>query len=139
MKYTLTVTARNAAGSGDASRTLSTADLYGKAACTDNKDSSDPAQRTYCDEDRPGRNGNEVFSEPDQSSTQVGWVDPNGSSTRKLVYCKKNGDDVNAYVYNHQKDSTWWLQINYGGKKAYIPWAWLNLENGDDIDAVATC
>jgi hypothetical protein len=139
VKYTLTVTAKNAAGSRSAARTLATANLYGKAACTDNKDSEDPAQRTYCDSDRPGRNGNEVFSKPDQGSTQVGWVNPRGNDTRKLVYCKKSGDNVDSYVYNNQKQSSWWLQISYGGKKAYIPWAWLDLENGDDIDAVATC
>jgi hypothetical protein len=139
VKYTLTVTAKNAAGSRSAARTLATANLYGKAACTDNKDSEDPAQRTYCDSDRPGRNGNEVFSKPDQGSTQVGWVNPRGDDTRKLVYCKKSGDNVDSYVYNNQKQSSWWLQISYGGKKAYIPWAWLDLENGDDIDAVATC
>jgi hypothetical protein len=141
--YKLTVTAKNAAGTVTGSKTLTTQNLFGIASCTDNKDSSDPDQQVYCDKDRPGRNGNEVFNKPDQSSTQVGWIDPKGASTRKLVYCKKSGDDVNAYVYNHfkngkQKDSPWWLLIDYKGKN-YIPYAWLNLENDDAIDAVATC
>jgi len=137
-EYTLKVTATNAAGSASASRTLTTADLYGNATCIDNKDSSDPAQRVYCDEDRSGRNGNEIFAEPDQASTQVGWVKTGTAAAHLLVYCKKSGDNVDPYVYNKHSASSWWLQIDYKGR-TYIPYAWLYLEQGDDIDAVATC
>ena len=142
VKYTLTVTAKNAAGSTSSpKRTVTTGNLFGKAACVDNKSSEDPAQHTYCDADRPGRNGNEVFVQPDQGSAQVGWVDPKGDHIQQLVYCKKSGDPVDSYVYNDHKNSSWWLQINYNGsgKRYYIPWAWLNLENGDAINQVANC
>jgi hypothetical protein len=137
--YVLKVTAKNAAGLASGSRTIKTQNLTGTATCHDNKDSSDPDQRVYCDADRSGRNGNEVFAKPDQSSTQVGWIDPGGGDTVRTVYCKKQGPDVvDSYVYNDHKKSNWWLQIDYKGKN-YIPWAWLNLGNGDDLDAVATC
>lgn len=138
--YTLTVTAKNAAGSVTGSKKLTTAELIGTATCNDNKSSSDPDQRVYCDADRAGRNGNEVFAVPDQSGRQVGWINPAGSSTDVAVYCKKQGPDVvDSYVYNDHKKSNWWLQIDYKGRN-YIPWAWLNL-NGikDDIGSVATC
>jgi hypothetical protein len=135
--YTLTVTAKNAAGSATGSKTLTTANLYGAATCINNTSSSDPAQHVYCDKDVDGRNGNEIFSVTRQdNSKQVGWV-KNG--TRLQAYCKKAGDDVDSYVYNHQKKSTWWIRIAYAGKKPYIPWAWLNLAGGDDIDGLATC
>lgn len=30
------------------------------------------------------------------------------------------------------------MQVEYEGKN-YIPWAWLNLEGGDDINVLPTC
>ena len=41
-----------------------------------------------------------------------------------------------AYIYNNDKRSTWWIQVNYSGKN-YIPWAWLNLDGGDDMQRPA--
>ena len=131
--YTLTVSATNAAGTVTATRTQSTQDLYGTATCNDGE-KGDTA--TYCDADVPGRNGNEVFSVPRQDNTkQVGWAKP---GTRLQAYCKKSGEEIYAYIYNDNKRSTWWVQVNYEGRN-YIPWAWLNLDGGDDINALATC
>ncbi|MFY1703067.1 MULTISPECIES: fibronectin type III domain-containing protein [Micromonospora] len=131
--YTFTVTASNAAGKGTATRKQSTPALYGIATC---KNGSEPEQRDYCDKDRDGRNGNEVFEVPRQDDDrQAGWAKP---GTRLKAYCRKQGEEVYAYVYNNDKRSTWWVQVEYRGKN-YIPWAWLNLEGGDKINVLPTC
>ncbi len=132
-KYTFTVTATNAAGSGTGRRDQTTDPVYGIATCR-NGENGDTA--TYCDRDREGRNGNELFSVTRQDNDkQVGWA-PNG--TRLKAFCKKRGEDVDSYIYNNQKQSTWWIQVDYKGKN-YIPWAWLNLEGGDDLDVLPAC
>ena len=110
-----------------------TADLYGTATCI-NGQNGDTA--TYCDADVAGRNGNEIWKTPSQQGTQVGWV-KNG--TRLKAYCKSlGGDSVDSYIYNHQKKSTTWILVNYQGKN-YIPWAWLNLDGGDDLNDLPKC
>ncbi|MFC4069070.1 fibronectin type III domain-containing protein [Actinoplanes subglobosus] len=131
--YTFTVTAKNAAGSAAKGMAKTTDALYGTATCI-NGDSGD--QRTYCDSDVDGRNGNEIFKVARQDDDeQAGWV-KNG--TRLKTYCKKAGEEVYAYVYNDNKRSTWWVQVDYKGK-TYIPWAWLNLDGGDDLADLSTC
>ncbi|MEW2330271.1 fibronectin type III domain-containing protein [Micromonospora chersina] len=132
--YTVTVTATNAAGAGTATRAQSTDPVYGVATC---KNGSSGAEATYCNSDRAGqRNGNEIFEITQQvDSRQAGWV-PDG--TRLRTFCKKQGEEVYAYIYNNDKRSTWWVQIDYKGK-TYIPWAWLNLEGGDNLNLLPTC
>jgi predicted RNA-binding protein with TRAM domain len=132
-KYTFTVTASNAAGKGTATRAQATDALYGIATCNNGPDGD---QRTYCDSDVDGRNGNEVFSVTRQDNDrQVGWAKP---GTRLKAYCKKAGENVDSWIYNNQKQSTWWVQVEYSGRN-YIPWAWLNLEGGDNINVLPTC
>jgi hypothetical protein len=132
--YTFTVTAKNAAGTATASSKNTTDNLSGTATCN-NGQNGDTA--TYCDRDVPNaRNGNEIFSITQQDNNrQVGWAKP---GTKLTAYCKKTGDEVYAYIYNNDKRSTWWVQVNYSGKN-YIPWAWLNLDGGDDINDLPTC
>jgi hypothetical protein len=131
--YTFTVTAQTAAGTSDArTRTQKTDALYGTATCN-NGESGDTAD--YCDKDRDGRNGNEIFAETSQQSKQVGWAKP---GTRLEAYCKEKGTSIDSYIYNSQKKSSWWVQVNYSGKN-YIPFAWLNLDGGDDINDLPTC
>ncbi|MEU9826335.1 fibronectin type III domain-containing protein [Micromonospora chersina] len=131
--YTVTVTATNAAGNGTATRAQSTDPVYGVATC---KNGSSGAEATYCNSDRDGRNGNEIFEITQQvDSRQAGWV-PDG--TRLRTFCKKQGEEVYAYIYNNDKRSTWWVQVDYKGK-TYIPWAWLNLEGGDNLNLLPTC
>ncbi|WP_092546292.1 fibronectin type III domain-containing protein [Actinoplanes derwentensis] len=131
--YTFTVTAKNAAGNAAKAATKTTDDLYGTATCI-NGDSGD--QKTYCNSDVDGRNGNEIFKGTTQTdSQQAGWV-KNG--TRLKTYCKKNGEEVYAFVYNDNKRSSVWIQVAYEGK-TYIPWAWLNLDGGDDLGNLPTC
>jgi hypothetical protein len=133
--YSFTVTATNAAGSGTAKRTQATDAVYGIATCKNGKE-GDTA--TYCSKERPNaRNGNEIFKVTQQDDDrQAGWV-PNG--TRLKAYCKKTGgEEVYAYIYNNDKRSTTWIQVEYEGKN-YIPWAWLNLEGGDDLSILPNC
>ncbi|MEU4237731.1 fibronectin type III domain-containing protein [Actinoplanes sp. NPDC026619] len=131
--YTFTVTAKNAAGSVTAKSAKTTDYRYGIATCN-NGENGDTA--TYCNKDVDGRNGNEIFSGTAQDDDkQVGWAKP---GTRLQAYCKKSGKSVYAYIYNSNKESTWWVQVNYSGKN-YIPWAWLNLEGGDDLADLPTC
>ncbi|GAB1646257.1 hypothetical protein KRMM14A1259_66800 [Krasilnikovia sp. MM14-A1259] len=132
-RYTFTVSAKNAAGTVSKARVQQTDALYGTATCN-NGENGDTAH--YCDKDVDGRNGNEIFSVTRQDNAkQVGWAKP---GTRLEAYCKKSGEEVYAYIYNHDKRSTWWIQVNYAGKN-YIPWAWLNLDGGDDLGNLPTC
>ncbi|MBB5825556.1 fibronectin type III domain-containing protein [Micromonospora carbonacea] len=131
--YTATVTASNAAGEGTARRAQSTDPLYGVATCNNGPDGD---QRTYCNKDVDGRNGNEIFSVPRQDNDkQVGWARP---GTRLKAYCKRQGESVDSWIYNDQKQSSWWVRVEFEGKN-YIPWAWLNLEGGDNINVLPTC
>ncbi|WBB82271.1 fibronectin type III domain-containing protein [Micromonospora sp. WMMD882] len=131
--YAVTVTATNAAGKGTAKATQQTEPLYGTATCVNGPDG---AQRTYCDRDVDGRNGNEVFEVPRQDNDrQAGWARP---GTRLLAYCKVKGEHVDSWIYNDQKASTWWVRVNHQGKN-YIPWAWLNLDGGDKITVLPDC
>ena len=132
--YSFTVSAKNAAGTATASRRQTTQALYGTATCN-NGSQGDTTH--YCDADVPGRNGNEIFSVTQQDNNkQVGWARP---GTRLQAHCRRAGEEVYAYIYNDDKRSTWWVQINYGGGRPYIPWAWLNLDGGDNINDLPTC
>ena len=87
--HTFTVTATNAAGKGTATRVQATAALYGTATCVNG---SDGDQRTYCNADVDGRNGNEVFAVPRQDNDrQVGWAKP---GSRLKAYCRQSGENV---------------------------------------------
>ena len=132
--YTFTVTAKTAAGTSEPKAKAQKTDaLYGTARCI-NGENGDTA--TYCDADVAGRNGNEIFSITQQDNDkQVGWVE---NGTRLEAYCKKKGDNIDSYIYNSHKESTWWIQVNYKGKN-YIPFAWLNLDGGDDVNDLPTC
>ncbi|MFC7550727.1 fibronectin type III domain-containing protein [Plantactinospora sp. GCM10030261] len=133
--YTFTVSARNAAGTGTAKRDATTSVLLGTATCNNG---SSGAEATYCDKDRPNaRNGNEVFRNTRQDNDeQVGWAKP---GTRHEARCKKSGEEVYAYIYNNEKRSTWWIRIKWGSGTAYIPWAWLNLDGGDNLNVLPNC
>ncbi len=105
--YTLTVTAKTAAGTSDARTSNQTTDaLFGTATCK-NGEEGDTAD--YCDKDREGRNGNEVFSVTRQDNDkQVGWAKP---GSRLEAYCKKKGSNIDSYIYNNHQASDWWVQV----------------------------
>jgi hypothetical protein len=131
--YSATVTVSNAAGSASAGRAQATEALFGVATCR-NGQSGDTA--TYCNAEVPGRNGNEIFEVTSQNDDrQAGWV---SNGTRLKAFCKASGEEVYAYIYNKDKRSTWWIQVDYKGRN-YIPFAWLNLENKDNVNALPNC
>ncbi|MEV6302689.1 fibronectin type III domain-containing protein [Actinoplanes sp. NPDC051861] len=131
--YTFTVSAKNAAGTTTKTSTKTTDALYGTATCING---STGDQRTYCNADVDGRNGNEIFKVTRQvDAQQAGWV-KNG--TKLKAFCKASGDEVYAFVYNNDKRSTTWIQVDYEGK-TYIPWAWFNLDGGDDLGDLPAC
>jgi hypothetical protein len=132
--YTFTITATNVAGAAEATAKTTTDDLYGTATCHDGEN-GDTA--TYCDKDVSGRNGNEIFSVTEQDNDkQVGWAKP---GTKLQAYCKKSGSEIDSYIYNSHKKSTWWIQVNYSGKN-YIPWAWLNFADDEaTLNALPGC
>ncbi|MEU8287613.1 fibronectin type III domain-containing protein [Micromonospora sp. NPDC048905] len=132
--YAFTVTATNAAGKGTATKGETTQPLYGIATC---RNGASGPEASYCTREVAGaRNGNEIFKVTEQDNDrQAGWV---ANGTRLKAFCKKSGEEVYAYIYNNDKRSTWWVQVEYEGKN-YIPWAWLNLEGGDNINVLPTC
>lgn len=131
--YTLTVTAKNAAGTVTKTRAQTTDALYGTARCVNGEEGE---TRTYCNDDVNGRNGNEIFEVTRQDNDrQAGWVE---NGTRLKAFCKKSGEHVDSYIYNSQKASSMWIQVDYKGKN-YIPYAWLNLDGGDDLDNLPGC
>jgi hypothetical protein len=128
--YTFTISATNVAGTTEATADAKTDILNGTAACKD-QDTTDPATSTYCDKDRTGRNGDEIFSVASQDNDkQVGWAKP---GTTLQAYCKKSGSEIDSYIYNDNKKSTWWIRVDYSGKN-YIPWAWLNFSDDSAVD-----
>ncbi|WP_203747668.1 fibronectin type III domain-containing protein [Actinoplanes cyaneus] len=122
--YTFKVTAKNAAGSVSKNSTKTTDYLGGTATCINGKTGD---QKTYCNKDVDGRNGNEIFKVTRQDDgQQAGWVE---NGTHLQAYCKDSGEEVYAFVYNDDKRSTTWIQVNYKGK-TYIPLAWFNIDGG---------
>jgi hypothetical protein len=47
---------------------------------------------------------------------------------RYKAYCYTTGDDVYAYIYNHDKRSNLWIQIEFNGRQYYTPLAWFNVD-----------
>ncbi|MGI5152353.1 fibronectin type III domain-containing protein [Plantactinospora sp. CA-294935] len=131
--YSFTVTASNAAGDGSDKVSKATPSVFGIATC---KNGTSGAEATYCNGNGEGRDGIEIFSVPRQDNNkQVGRAKP---SSRLQAYCKVQGPEIYAYIYNNHKRSTWWVRVNFSGRN-YIPFAWLNLEGGDNINILPNC
>jgi hypothetical protein len=131
--YTFTVSAKNAAGTKTDAKAQKTDALYGTATCHNGAE-GDTA--TYCEDKPNARNGDEVFSVTRQDDDNyVGYAAP---GRRLEAYCKKSGQSIDSYIYNSHKESAWWIQVNFSGKN-YIPFAWLNLDGGDDINDLPNC
>ena len=37
------------------------------------------------------------------------------------------------------KNTAQWLRLTYQGNKAYFPWAWADLDGGDDLANIPNC
>ncbi|WP_249715019.1 fibronectin type III domain-containing protein [Rhizomonospora bruguierae] len=131
--YTFTVTASNAAGNATTSKAQATKTLQGTAYCYTS--STDPAQAAWCNDQR---NALELQSDPKQLySGQVGKT--NHGQKYDAVCRYDGGDEVYAYIYNHEKRSTTWIKIKANNGQYYTPWAWFNLDGGDDPGALPKC
>lgn len=135
--YNYTVTVQNAAGS-DTSNGLraSTPALHGTVRCQNTSQYGDP---TYCN----GGIGVYINSRQ-QTGESVGAA---RSGDRFQVFCKKDGlrgnqsgDAVlDAVAYNYNKRSAMWIQITFRGNQRYIPWIWINLDDGDNYNMLPYC
>ncbi|GIG67454.1 fibronectin type III domain-containing protein [Phytomonospora endophytica] len=119
------VTVTNAAGSATDKKNVNTNDLGGVTRCV-NYGSGDTA--VYCN------TGIRIYSGPKQSYSKTGTM-YNGD--RGTAVCKADeGDNVYAYNYNNDKQSTVFIKLSNG---SYIPWAWFNLDSGDNTGLLANC
>lgn len=119
------VTVTNAAGSATDKKNVNTNNLGGVTRCV-NYGSGDTA--VYCN------TGIRIYSGPKQSYSKTGTM-YNGD--RGTAVCKADeGDNVYAYNYNNNKQSTVFIKLSNG---SYIPWAWFNLDSGDNTGLLANC
>jgi hypothetical protein len=128
--YPFTVTASNAAGRASATGNRRTQALFGTIAC---KDTGDGA----C------TNGVGIYSSPMQDTgAATNWNGHNG--VRYEAYCQTPGGvgnqqtsaTLHAGPYNNFKTSSGWVRI---GPSRYVPWVWLNLDNGDRLGDLPRC
>jgi hypothetical protein len=127
--YTLTVS--NAAGSITKNGSVPTPALFGSVHCVTSPDIN-------CG------SGIGIYSNSRQQQSEA--VGDAKSGDRLQVFCKKagtkgdqGGPEINAARSNGGKKSSLWVQITYGAARRYIPFAWINLENGDNINALPDC
>jgi len=119
--YNLTVTAKNAIGTGEAKDSTSTQAVSGTVRCI-NGTSGD--QATYCD------TGIRTFSDASQTNgTAKRGKYASGTNFEAVCYKGSIGesgqpDAIDSYIYNSQKKSALWIRIPDG---SYIPYAWFNL------------
>lgn len=119
------VDAHNKAGWSDAvGAKVDTKRLVGRVTC---KNGPSGDQRTYCN------NGVGTYNNPTQTSTSVGRQH-NGD--RLAPVCKVKGQFREAFVYNNNKESSWWVRLPNG---AYLPYIWINLDDGDHINNLKDC
>ena len=119
------VSGRNNAGQVDLpARNASTTTVNGVVTCND-------SGGVYCD------TGIGIYTGTRQVESESPGTSQNG--TRYAAWCKKTGTNIRAVQYNGNKASTWWVQITFKGKVGYIPFAWFNLDNGDNINGLPTC
>ncbi|MEV0645407.1 fibronectin type III domain-containing protein [Phytomonospora sp. NPDC050363] len=123
--YEAVVTVTNAAGQATDKKNIVTNTLSGVVRCINGQNGE---TAVYCD------TGIAIYPQPKQSGTPDGRL-MNG--TRKEALCKADqGDKVFASHYNNNKESAWFVKISGG---SYIPWAWFNLDSGDNLDLLAQC
>jgi hypothetical protein len=135
--YNYTVTVQNPAGS-DASTGIgvSTPALHGTVRCANTNQYGDPS---YCN------GGIGVYINSRQQSGESVGAARSGNTFQ--VFCKKDGLPGNqsgdavldAVAYNYYKKSAMWIQITFRGAQRYIPWIWINLDDGDNYNMLPYC
>ncbi|GAA5188708.1 hypothetical protein GCM10023322_39990 [Rugosimonospora acidiphila] len=131
VSYTATVSAKNVAGTGTRSKSAKTTVLKGTVTCIN------PPGDTYCTTIG-------IYNHPAQQTQYTVKTSPNG--TRYQAYCQiaggvnkqtSNTTTVNSAQYNKNKKSTKWVKISTSAE--YIPYAWFNLDGGDDLSLLPSC
>jgi hypothetical protein len=129
--YTYTLTATNAAGTDTKSGSVGTAALSGTVHCVTANPGVDCSS------------GIGIYSNSRQQQSEAVGDAKNGA--RLQVFCKKagtkgdqGGPEINAAGSNGGKKSSVWAQVSYKGL-SYIPFAWINLDNNDNINALPDC
>jgi hypothetical protein len=129
--YNFTLTARNAAGQSSYTGSVGSSRVTGQVSCNDGGSG-------YC------INGVGIYRNSRQQSGEAVGSGRNGDTYD--AWCKKpgtagnqGGPTLKAAGYNNNKTSSWWVQITFAGGANYIPFIWLNLNNGDNIGALPDC
>ncbi|WP_203708474.1 fibronectin type III domain-containing protein [Asanoa iriomotensis] len=123
--YSYVASARNNAGQVDEpARNVATTAVNGVVTCND-------GGGTYCD------SGIGIYTGTRQVQSESPGTSQNGTGYQ--AWCKATGTNIRAVQYNNNKASTWWVQITFRGNANYIPFAWFNLDNGDNINGLPTC
>ncbi|GIF96513.1 fibronectin type III domain-containing protein [Catellatospora citrea] len=90
-------------------------------------------------------NGIGIYSNSRQQSNEAVGDAQNGDTFK--AFCWKQGTAGNqsgdaelfAAGENSNKRSDKWIQITYRGNQRYVPFIWLNLDDGDDYNDVPQC
>ncbi|MFC7245774.1 fibronectin type III domain-containing protein [Catellatospora aurea] len=127
--FTITVSVRNATGATATSNpvTVRTKRLNGTIRCVG------------CS------NGIGIYSNSRQQSNEAVGDAQHGDTFK--AFCWKQGTAGNqsgdaelfAAGENSNKRSDKWIQITYRGNQRYVPFIWLNLDDGDDYNDVPQC
>jgi hypothetical protein len=132
--YNYRVVARNVAGEAVQTGSQTTRTLNGTVHCDDSRG----PDFNYCSD------GIGVYTNSRQQSNEAVGDAFSGQTYR--AFCKKQGTAGNqagatlrAASYNNNKTSSMWIQITFQGAQRYIPFIWINLENGDNINALPNC
>jgi Fibronectin type III domain len=124
--YGYTVTVTNAANmSVSAGGSQGTTAMYGTVLCS---------VPSYCGRGAPG-GGIWVYTTPNQNGRSVGDV---FAPDRYLATCWTTGNStINARPYGGKQDNRW-IRIRFGGDN-YIPFAWFQLDGGDNPGMLPHC
>jgi len=135
--YTYHVSVANAAGTATSGNVgANTPELWGKVNCDNTNQYGQP---TYCN------GGIGIYINSRQQTGEA--VGDANDETRFRAFCKKaglagnqSGDaTISAVAYNQHKSSSWWVQITFRGAQRYIPWAWFNMDGGDNLNMLPVC
>jgi hypothetical protein len=123
--YNFSVSAVNKAGSAGFTGSVTTPQVTGTVVCTND---------SYCGHGNP-TGGIWVYKTPNQTSGQeVGHI---YAPTQVTAQCQTTGGNVNAQPYGGRSTNVW-LRISYNGNN-YIPYAWVNLNNGAALGNLPHC
>jgi hypothetical protein len=136
--YDFTVVVTTPAGASDpGTGRQATQDVTGVAFCENQPGSSEPAAHTWCNSEQ---NALELQTSPAKlHATVVGRT--NHNTTYKAL-CWTTGDQVYAYIYNHDKRSNRWIRVEALNGVYYTPLAWFNVDgntSSDYVGALPTC